>query len=326
MHRAPPAIGRVGEPAEIDPLAPADTPQPSHAEVSLQPGGSAGALLPPSFGNALVRLRAWLLLFLGGAVALAVVLYAILEDRQLVEAMVTARPEEARGFDLGSLSGLASLAMGGERPNFEEFSFVVGSRTNIRQALPAIRRDAPAFAAEAARASAGARLMLGIDGIGRGLFGRQRRIEDADERLVRGIERRLRVRPTTEGYLHIELRARDGSSLQRVVEILVAQADEGLRQRAERDYRARIDTFSRLLDESRRANEQVVLSTLVGREFMTFAASQSGETFAFLWVDPPGKARTSYAPPFLLILLGLTLAAIMAWLTLVWLIVWLRRP
>jgi hypothetical protein len=268
--------------------------------------------------------KRWLVLILGLALAASVALFAIASDELVSEAVMTAKPDEARSFDLSSLSSLASLAGGGDRPTFEEFSFIVGSEANLRAALPDIRRIAPAMIRDMERRGRISTFIVGVDQALRALMDKSARVDDLDQRVIDRLKKRLDVEPTSEGFLRIALTSKPFPGGDDVIKTLIATADKNLRERAVREYQNRLTVYTRLLRDSTNVSQRAVLTTMIGREFATFASAQSGEEFAFLFIDPPRPPEPDYATPFLVLLLLLTGLGLGLYGGLVGLLLWFK--
>ncbi len=114
------------------------------------------------------------------------------------------------------------------------------------------------------------------------------------------------MKKTPEGYYAIALRGAQPEGKVALLQALIGQADETVRRRAVADYKGRIATHQYLVDIEQRTAERVILISLIAREYTTYASAQSGQVFAFDYVEAPVRATKTYAPSFLLVLIGMT--------------------
>lgn len=264
----------------------------------------------------------WLAALMGLCVGLALVFYTISSDVHTTTAVVTSKQAEASGFDLKSISGLASLAGGGQRPSFEQLTFSISSEANIRQTLPALLRTSPPLVDDLLRVGPLTRLRRGAEDSARALFGKPPVIEDRDDRLIEAIGKRLKVSKTPEGYLRVNFSAIPAAGQLELVSSLLATADKTIRDREALEYRRRVAVYQGLIDQQQRPSDLSILVSLMSREYATYVAAQSGEHFSFSFVEPPVDPRRVYATSLLaLVAIAMTIA-VMGYLAAIFVIEW----
>lgn len=277
------------------------------------------------FLGALKRRVRWLAGLLLVFLILAGVIYARSADKYVTIAVTTAKSNEERSFDAGSLSGLAALAGGSsQRPAFEQLSYLVQSSPVIRKAIPTLARDNPQMVKDLSSYSPIARLMLNMEQAARKLFGKPPVAEEPTERVIKAIRASLKIDKTPEGYIRLTFSNGLPAGQVNLVRNILKEADAIIRTRERSDYQARINIYRSLLDRQDQAAERSILVSLITREFSSYVTAQSGELFSFKYVEPaivPTVART-YS--FFTIVLLAVFAAFSCYILLVLSSVWLR--
>lgn len=275
-----------------------------------------------SFWAAAARRWAWLAALAGVFVGLALLFYAVSADRYTTTAVATSKQAEERSLDLASLSGLASFAGGGQRPTFEQLTFLIPSESNIRQLLPNLQRRAPALVADLLGVGPLQRFRRGVENSARALFGKEPIVEDRDERLIDAIRARLKISKTTEGYLRIDFTAVPGTGQLDLVHRLLAGADQTIRNREAIEYRRRVLGYQSLVDREQRSADRVILISLMSREYATYVAAQSGEYFTFAFVEPPVAPQRVYATSLLTLIVLALAGAVAVYLAAIFIVQW----
>jgi hypothetical protein len=226
--------------------------------------------------------------------------YALASDKYAVSAVVNAKTDETKSFDLGTLGGLAQLASSGQRPLFEQFGCLLEADPVIRAVLPTVSRTSPKLAEELLRRSAFQNMRFHIERGARALFGKPPLLFDADQAMIETIRKRLTVSKTPEGFMQIGFQAENRSGQRELVRALLAEADGVIRAREGIAYGKRVQTYQRLIDQQTRVSERAVLVALIGREYGNYVAAQEGETFSYMFINPPLSPAPIYSPSLIL--------------------------
>jgi|GEM_PF-4174207 len=277
-----------------------------------------------TYWTAAARGWAWLAALAGVFVILAIFLYSTSSDRYATTTVITSRQGEEHSFDLASISGLASLAGGGQRPAFEQLTFLLSSDPTVRRLLPGLRRQAPELVDELLRQSLPQRIKHGMEDTARALFGKSQVIADRDDRLVEAVQARLKIVKTPEGYLRLMFTAVAPVGQIELVSGLLATADQSIREREAIEYRRRLTTYQALVEQQQRPADRLILISLMSREYATYAAAQASSSFSYSFIEPPLRPRLVYATSLIVMTMLALLAAIAVYLAAVFFVQWRR--
>lgn len=275
-----------------------------------------------TYWAAAARRWAWLAVVAGVFVGLALMLYAGSSDHYTTTAVATSKQGEEKSFDLASVSGLAALAGGGQRPTFEQLTFLISSESNIRQLLPVLQSRSPDLAAYLLSRGFPQRLKQGMENAARALFGKVAVVENRDDELIDSIRARLKISKTPEGYLRVDFTAVPATGQLDLVRGLLAGADTTIRNREAIDYRGRVTEYQSLVDRQQRPTDRLILISLMSREYATYVAAQSGEHFSYAFVEPPVAPRRIYTTSLLTLIAAALLAAVACYLAVIFVTQW----
>ncbi|MGI4879139.1 MAG: hypothetical protein ACRYG4_16810 [Janthinobacterium lividum] len=269
------------------------------------------------------RKLAWLAITVALFAFLAIYFYATSSDYYVTEAIVTAKTSEDRGFDAGSLSGLAALAGGGgQRPTFEQLGFLMQSTSVIQQALPALERSSPKMVNALLGRSPMQKFRLGLEQSARAMFGKPPVLNDDMERITDAIRGSVKIAKTPEGFLRVSFTNGIAEGQVALIRSLLGAADNLIRAREKIDYITRVNAYRVLIDQQTRPTEREILISLISREYSTYVSAQSGTTFSYEYIDPPLIPHRMYAKSLLVVMVLALFLAVLAYLTAVWIYLW----
>jgi hypothetical protein len=265
---------------------------------------------------------AWLAVLLLVLVALAMIFYARTADRFMTEAVITAKANEDRKFNAGTLGSLAALAGGGQRPTFEQLGLLIQSTEILKNAVATLQRKHPDVAAALVRPSPTRKISLALEQSARRTFGKPPIVEDPSERLVEAVRASTKISKTPEGFLQIKITNGFAAGQTELMRNLLEQADRLIRQRERSDYVTRIRSYQSIVDQETRPTEKAVLVELIGREYSSYVSAQAGDTFSFEYIDRPGVPKRLYALSLPLLVAIAIFMAISVYLSGIYLHVW----
>lgn len=268
----------------------------------------------------------WLAVIVPVFLGLALYIYATSSDRYVTEATITSKTSEDHSFDAGSLSGLAALAGGGQRPTFEQLGFLVQSSPVVKRILPILQRESPQLTDGLLGRSSLQVIRHDIEQSARSLFGKPLIVEDDTDRLVEAVRANTKITKTPEGFLKISFTNRIGDGQVRLVQGLLSEADTIIRQREQIDYITRVKTYQALISEQTRPAERTILISLIGREYSTYVAAQSGKTFSFEYIESSPKPRRVYTASLLVLAFASIFLALITYTVLILAYLWRRLP
>lgn len=268
----------------------------------------------------------WLLAITVCMLLVTVSIYGRANDGYKATALLAPQTANPRGFDARSLSGLAALASGAtQESGFQEFSALLKSETAIRRVLPTFRGKDFSFFDNYIALSPSENWRLGIENGARMLFGKPKRLVNPQDRLTKAIVTQLKVKKTPEGYLEVSIITPTASASASIVDSLVRQADEMVRQRAKMNYTDRISMFRTLLDRESRTDDRLALTDLLRNEYQTFVAAQSNSSFSYSYIDPPTNPIRVYSTSLFVFLIVAVVATIGLYCGIIFLPTWLGR-
>lgn len=267
----------------------------------------------------------WLPVLIAIFVVAGLLYYGSLRDRYVTQAVITSKTSEDRSFDAGTLSGLASLAGGGQRPVFEQFAFLLRSDAMIRRLTPELRRHAPALVKELLGRPAFGQFRVGLEDSARSMFGKPPKVLPADDRLVEAIRGHLKITKTPEGYIQLAFTSGTDAGQTRLIQGLLRESDAVIRTRERVDYRNRVNNYQDLLLQRTRPTEKFVIVNLIGREYANYITAQSGETFSFTNVEPVISPKRVYSTSLFTILILSVFTAVVAFAALIVGFMWVGR-
>lgn len=270
------------------------------------------------------RRSIWLVALMGAFVAVAIFFYASLSDVYVIRGVITSKTSEDRSFDAGSLGGLAALAGGGQRPVFEQMAFLLQSEAVIRRVLPELRRSSPKLVDELLARSKFQQFRAGLENSARATFDKPQKHIAADDQLVDAVRSRLKISKTPEGYIQITFTSGTAAGQVQLIQGLLREADDAVRTRERVDYRNRVDTYQDLIPLRTRPTEQMVLATLIGREYANFVTAQSGKTFSFSYIETPLAPERLYSTSLLTLLILSAVLSLILFSFIIIILIWIE--